>query len=78
MLKIHKLTKRIFACRLFTGHNRIIGIGGEYHNSQIQQVVTDDGTPNSDLTLLQRAGINVSVAALAQTEHPLHAAHSDQ
>jgi DeoR/GlpR family transcriptional regulator of sugar metabolism len=42
--------------------------------SQIQQVVTDEGTPKSDLASLGRAGINVKVAALAEVESPQHAA----
>ena len=41
--------------------------------SQIQQVVTDDGTPESDLMSLRRAGINVNVAALAKPQHAAQA-----
>jgi DeoR/GlpR family transcriptional regulator of sugar metabolism len=36
--------------------------------SQIQQVVTDERTSKSDLASLRRAGISVSVAALAKVE----------
>jgi DeoR/GlpR family transcriptional regulator of sugar metabolism len=36
--------------------------------SQIQQVVTDEGTRESDLTVLRRAGIKVHVAALISSE----------
>jgi DeoR/GlpR family transcriptional regulator of sugar metabolism len=36
--------------------------------SQIQQVVTDGGTAESDLTVLRRAGITVHVAAPASLE----------
>jgi DeoR/GlpR family transcriptional regulator of sugar metabolism len=36
--------------------------------SQIQQVVTDEGTRKSDIATLRRAGIKVSVAALAKPE----------
>ena len=42
--------------------------------SQIQQVVTDDGTLESDLTSLRRAGIRVNVATLPKVEFPQHAA----
>jgi DeoR/GlpR family transcriptional regulator of sugar metabolism len=45
--------------------------------SQIQQVVTDDGARKSDLTSLQRAGVNVNIASMAQMEPPRHAAHAD-
>jgi len=45
--------------------------------SQIQQVVTDEGTPKSDLASLGRAGINVKVAALAEVESPQHAAQAN-
>jgi DeoR/GlpR family transcriptional regulator of sugar metabolism len=38
--------------------------------SEIQQVVTDEGTPESDLKSLQRAGINVSVATVPKVESP--------
>ena len=36
--------------------------------SQIHQVVTDEGTRKSDIATLRRAGIKVSVAALAKPE----------
>ncbi len=45
--------------------------------SQIQQVVTDEGTPKSDLASLGRAGIDVKVAALAEVESPQHAAQAN-
>ena len=38
--------------------------------SQIQQVVTDEGTAESDLESLRRAGIRVNVATLAKVENP--------
>lgn len=42
--------------------------------SQIQQVVTDDGTLESDLTSLRRAGTRVNVATLPKVEFPQDAA----
>jgi DeoR family fructose operon transcriptional repressor len=45
--------------------------------SQIQQIVTDEGTPTSDLTLLRRAGVNVHVASRARVEPSQHASHSN-
>jgi DeoR/GlpR family transcriptional regulator of sugar metabolism len=45
--------------------------------SQIQQVVTDEGTSESDLTSLRRAGINVNVASLPKVESPQHAAQAN-
>lgn len=44
--------------------------------SQIQQVVTDAGTSESDLTSLRRAGIKVNVASLPKVESPQHAAQA--
>jgi DeoR/GlpR family transcriptional regulator of sugar metabolism len=44
--------------------------------SQIQQVVTDEGTAESDLASLRRAGIRVNVATLAKVESPQHAAQA--
>jgi DeoR/GlpR family transcriptional regulator of sugar metabolism len=45
--------------------------------SQIQQIVTDEGTSTSDLTLLRRAGVNVQVASRAKVELSQHASHSN-
>jgi len=45
--------------------------------SQIRQVVTDEGTAESDLTSLRRAGIRVNVATLAKVESPQHAAQAN-
>ncbi len=45
--------------------------------SQIQQVVTDEGTAESDLESLRRAGIRVNVATLAKVEPPQHAAQAN-
>jgi len=45
--------------------------------SQIQQVVTDEGTAESDLESLRRAGIRVNVATLAKVESPQHAAQAN-
>lgn len=45
--------------------------------SQIQQVVTDAGTSESDLTSLRRAGIKVNVASLPKVESPQHAAQAN-
>ncbi|HEY4780261.1 MAG TPA: DeoR/GlpR family DNA-binding transcription regulator [Chthoniobacterales bacterium] len=45
--------------------------------SQIQQVVTDEGTPESDLTSLRRAGIRVNVATLPKVDSPQHAAQAN-
>lgn len=45
--------------------------------TQIQQVVTDEGTPESDLVSLRRAGIRVSVATLPKMESPQHAAQAN-
>ena len=45
--------------------------------SQIQQVITDEGTAESDLESLRRAGIRVNVATLAKVESPQHAAQAN-
>ena len=46
--------------------------------TQIQQIVTDEGTPESELAILRRAGIRVSVASLGKVDYPQHASHTNQ
>jgi DeoR/GlpR family transcriptional regulator of sugar metabolism len=46
--------------------------------SQIQQIVTDEGTPEAELAILRQAGINVSVANLASVDYQQDASNTNQ
>jgi DeoR/GlpR family transcriptional regulator of sugar metabolism len=46
--------------------------------SQLQHIVTDEGTLKSDLISLRQAGVKVSVASPAKMESPRDAAHANQ
>jgi DeoR family transcriptional regulator, fructose operon transcriptional repressor len=45
--------------------------------SEIQQVVTDEGPSELDLTSLEQAGVRINIAGQAKVEHPQDAAHAN-